>query len=248
MVGSLLVRGMLVGVLAGLLAFAFARAFGEPQVDRAIAFEDQAAKAAGEAPEPVLVSRKVQAGAGLLTALVVVGAALGGIFALVFATLYGRVGAIGARALSALLAFGAFVSVSLVPQIKYPASPPAVGSPETISSRTSLYFALLAISVAVLIAAVLLAHRLWKRHGGWNATLIAGAAFIVVMAAVEIVLPAVNEVPKTFSADLLWRFRIASLGIHVILWTVLGVVFGIVAERRLAREHRGAVASGTSLH
>ena len=39
MVGSLLLRGMLVGVLAGLLAFGFARIFGEPQVDRAIALE-----------------------------------------------------------------------------------------------------------------------------------------------------------------------------------------------------------------
>ncbi len=41
MVGNLLLRGMLVGVLAGLLAFGFARIFGEPQVDRAIAFESR---------------------------------------------------------------------------------------------------------------------------------------------------------------------------------------------------------------
>jgi putative cobalt transporter subunit CbtA len=37
MVGNLLLRGMLVGVFAGLLAFGFARIFGEPQVDRVIA-------------------------------------------------------------------------------------------------------------------------------------------------------------------------------------------------------------------
>ena len=39
MVRSLLVRGMLVGVLAGLLVFAFGRFVGEPQVDLAISFE-----------------------------------------------------------------------------------------------------------------------------------------------------------------------------------------------------------------
>ena len=43
MVGSLLVRGMLVGIIAGLLAFGFARVFGEPPVDHAIAFEEQQA-------------------------------------------------------------------------------------------------------------------------------------------------------------------------------------------------------------
>ena len=58
MVGNLLLRGMLVGVLAGLLAFGLARIFGEPQVDRAIAFEEQMNQAKGEAPEPELVSRR----------------------------------------------------------------------------------------------------------------------------------------------------------------------------------------------
>jgi Probable cobalt transporter subunit (CbtA) len=62
MVGNLLLRGMLVGVFAGLLAFGFAKIFGEPQFDRAIAFEEQMNQAKGEAPEPELVSRETQAG------------------------------------------------------------------------------------------------------------------------------------------------------------------------------------------
>ena len=41
MVGKLLLRGMIVGLIAGLFAFAFARVYGKPQVDRAIAFEEQ---------------------------------------------------------------------------------------------------------------------------------------------------------------------------------------------------------------
>ncbi|WP_394367504.1 CbtA family protein, partial [Ameyamaea chiangmaiensis] len=37
--GRLLARGMIAGVLAACLAFAFARLFGEPQVALSIAFE-----------------------------------------------------------------------------------------------------------------------------------------------------------------------------------------------------------------
>src|SRR5262245_55797943 len=37
--GSLLARGLLVGIVAGLLAFGFAKVVGEPQVEKAIAFE-----------------------------------------------------------------------------------------------------------------------------------------------------------------------------------------------------------------
>jgi hypothetical protein len=39
MIKTLLVRGMAVGIVAGLLAFGFSSLFGEPSVDRAIAFE-----------------------------------------------------------------------------------------------------------------------------------------------------------------------------------------------------------------
>jgi Probable cobalt transporter subunit (CbtA) len=148
MVGNLLLRGMLVGVFAGLLAFGFARIFGEPQVDRAIAFEEQMDQAKGEAPEPELVSRETQAGLGLFTGVIVYCAAVGGLFSLVFAFVFGRVGRLGARATAALLALGGFVAIVLVPDLKYPANPPSVGNPETIGLRTELFFVMLVISVA----------------------------------------------------------------------------------------------------
>ena len=43
-VRGLLVRGMLVGLRRGVLMFAFAVLFGEPQIDRAIAFEEAQAR------------------------------------------------------------------------------------------------------------------------------------------------------------------------------------------------------------
>ncbi|MGK9167285.1 CbtA family protein [Inquilinus limosus] len=248
MVGSLLLRGMLVGVLAGLLAFGFARIFGEPQVDRAIALEgalghshhpgdagaphDHAASGAEE-PEPV--SRETQAGLGLLTGTVVHGAAIGGLFALAFAFVYGRVGRFGPRATAALLALAAFVSLVLVPGLKYPANPPAVGDPETIGQRTALFFVMLAISVAALALAVSLARGLVRRHGSWNAGLIGAAVYVAIVAVAQAALPAVNEVPEHFPADLLWQFRIASLGLHAVLWTTIGLVFGALTERAFAQ-------------
>ena len=160
MVGNLLLRGMLVGVLAGLLAFGFARIFGEPQVDRAIAFEERMSQAKGELSEPQLVSRETQAGLGLFTGVTVYSAAVGGLFSLVFAFVYGRVGRFGPRATASLLALGGFVAIALVPDLKYPANPPSVGNPETIGLRTELFFVMLVISVAALVLAVALARRL----------------------------------------------------------------------------------------
>jgi Probable cobalt transporter subunit (CbtA) len=85
--------------------------------------------------------------------VIIYSAAVGGLFSLVFAFAYGRVGRLGPRATAALLALGGFVAIVLVPDIKYPANPPSIGNPETIGLRTELFFVMLVISVAALVLA-----------------------------------------------------------------------------------------------
>jgi predicted cobalt transporter CbtA len=233
MTGKLLVRGMLLGLVAGLLSFVFLKVAGEPSVDRAIAFESAMEQAKADdaktkglpapAEYPELVSRPVQAGVGLVTAVAVYSTAFGGIFALVFALAYRRMGDVGARATSALLAVAGFVSVYLTPMLKYPANPPSVGLAETIL-----------ISLAAMIAAGMLRLRLYPRFGHWNAALIAAGVYVVIVSGVAVVLPEVNEVPEGFPATVLWQFRIASLGGQAIMWGALGLLFGVAAERVVA--------------
>jgi Probable cobalt transporter subunit (CbtA) len=244
-VRALLVKGLLVGVLAGLLAAAFAWVFGEPQVNLAIAFEAHARQLAGDAPEPVLVSRAIQSTVGLLVGILVYASALGGIFALVFAAAYGRTGGLSARATAAIIAAAGFVTLILVPQIKYPANPPAIGDPATIGPRTALYFMMLAISIMSAFAALSTGRQLARRFGAWNGAVAAGLLYLAAIAVGMLVLPAVDEVPGDFSATLLWRFRLASLGIEAVLWATLGLVFGAVVERQFSpavRTGRAAVA------
>lgn len=244
MTRELLVRGMLVGLVAGLLSFGFLKVFGEPPVDRAIAFELQMDEAKAEAarghvmarqePEPELVSRPVQAGIGLFTGVAVYSAAFGGLFALAFAFAYGRMGRCGPRATSALLGIAGFVAVYLVPNLKYPANPPSVGEAETIGIRTTLYFAMIVVSLAAMLGSVLLRNRLVARRGAWTASLMAGAAYLVIVVVAGMGLPSVNEVPDQFPAVVLWQFRTASIGAQLILWMTLGLGFGAVAERAMA--------------
>jgi hypothetical protein len=244
MVKSLLVRGMLAGVVAGLLAFGFAYIFGEPQIDYAIAFEEQMEQAVhAQAPatgaahehEEEAVSRAVQSTIGLLTAVVVYGTGIGGLFAIVFAFAYGRIGRLGPRATAALLAAAGFISIAAVPFLKYPANPPAVGSPDTLGSRTALFLIMIAISIAAVTLAIGLARRLSGRVGPWMSALIAAAAFVAVVAVAQLVLPDVREIPEQFSADALWRFRAASLGMQLLMWATLGLVFGALSARMLER-------------
>ncbi len=231
MTRSLLVRGMLVGLLAGLLAFVCARWVGEPEVESAIAFETSMDQAKGIPPDPEMVSRKVQRGLGLLTGTIVYGAAIGGLFGLAFAFAWGRMEITHPRPLSAVLAALGFVAIVLVPTLKYPANPPSVGSSETIGLRTAAFFLLIVASVGAMVLALQLRRRLSIRFGGWNSSLLAAALFLFIMSVVSHFLPVVDEVPAGFPANLMWRFRIASLGIQVVMWATLGLLFGWLTER-----------------
>lgn len=245
MVGKLLVRGMLAGIVAGLLAFGFAKIVGEPQVDQAISYEEKndAAKSEphtheqGEPHEHELVSRDTQAGIGLFTGVMIFGAAVGGLFSLVFAYAYGRV-RLPARQLSAWLAMAAFIALVITPNIKYPANPPSVGDPATIGYRTGLFFLMIAISVVVMVFSTKVRQALRNRLGAWNASIVAGLVFIAIIAAIQLALPSVNEVPPDFPATLLWNFRSAAIGMQAILWATIGLLFGAMVENGERRSSR----------
>ncbi|MFC5663801.1 CbtA family protein [Kitasatospora misakiensis] len=205
--------------------------------DHDTAAHDTAAHEAADAgdEEEELVSRDLQSTAGLATGVLVYGVAVGGIAALAFCFALGRVGRFGPRATAALVAGAAFVTVYFVPFLKYPANPPAVGNPDTIGKRTALFFLMIVLSVLIGVAAVIIGKRLAPRLGTWNATVAAGAGYAVVMAALALVLPANDDaIPEGFPAALLWDFRLASIGLQVVLWTGFALLFGALSQRVLA--------------
>ncbi|MGW0865166.1 CbtA family protein [Streptomyces sp. NPDC002611] len=230
-VRNLLVRGMLAGLAAGLLALVVAYLLGEPNVDKAIGFEE--AHAPAHEHEVEIVSRGLQSTAGLATGVLIYGVAFGGIAALAYCFALGRVGRFTPRATALLLSGCALLAVYVVPFLKYPANPPAVGNPDTIGKRTTLYFLMMVLSLLLAVAATLLGKRLAPKLGAWWATVAAVAAFGVAIGLAFAFLPVVNEVPSDFPAAVLWRFRLSALAIQVTLWGAFGLVFGELAQRLL---------------
>jgi len=220
---------MLAGLAAGLLALVVAYFLGEPNVDSAISFE----ATHSHEHEMEIVSRSLQSTAGLATGVLIYGVAFGGIAGLAFCFALGRVGRFSPRATALLLSGCALLAVYVVPFLKYPANPPSVGDPDTIGKRTTLYFLMMLLSVLLAVAATILGKRLAPRLGTWYATLAAVAAFAVLIGLAYEFLPVINEVPATFPATLLWRFRLSALAIQLTLWTGFGLVFGELAERLL---------------
>lgn len=140
--------GLLAGAVGAVPAFVFARLCAEPVIARAIAFEDGRADAENahgvHEHGAELFSRGVQSGPGLGFGVLIFGLAMGALFAVLFSVVYPRTESISPQALSLLLAAGAFGAVYLVPFVKYPPNPPAVGQADTIGARTGWYLALVA--------------------------------------------------------------------------------------------------------
>ncbi|MDT8913375.1 CbtA family protein [Amycolatopsis sp. PS_44_ISF1] len=276
---KLLLRGALAGAFAGLLAFVFARIFAEPQIQAAIDYEsgrdaaqatlDQAAGMPAESEGPELFSRAVQANLGIGAGMILFGLAMGLLFTVVYTVCLGRVGRVRPRTLALLVAGAGFLGLYLVPFLKYPANPPSIGHPDTIGDRGGLYLVMVVGSLVFLAAAAWLGRRLAPRLGNWNASLIAGAAFVVVIGILMAVLPPLGHLSANvaeygvqstetplplknpagaivypgFPADTLFDFRFHSVLAQVILWGALGLSFGPLAERLLTRERRTADAT-----
>ncbi|MDX3311829.1 CbtA family protein [Streptomyces sp. ME08-AFT2] len=243
-VRNLLVRGMLAGLAAGVLALVVAYFLGEPNVDSAIGFEESHAPA--HEHEVELVSRGLQSTAGLATGVLVYGVALGGIAALAYCFALGRVGRFTPRATALLLSGAALLTVYVVPFLKYPANPPAVGDHDTIAKRTTLYFLMMVLGVLLAVAAVIAGKRLAPGLGAWYATVVAVLGFTVAIGLAYAFLPAVNEVPADFPAALLWRFRLSSIALQITMWAGFGLVFGELAER-LLNPKPAAIPTGTTV-
>jgi len=245
---NFLIRGLLAGLLAGLVAFGVAYVVGEPQVDAAIAIEESGgvghhhAPAAAEhehaASEDELtteVSRRTQSTWGLLTGTVGIGLALGGITSLAAAFALGRLRMSPAQSTAVVAGIG-FVAFSLVPFLKYPANPPAVGDPDSIGHRSDLFFGFLLISIGAAIAETVLAGILLKGgKSAFQATVIPVLGFVVITSVAAWLLPTVNEV-GTFPADTLWFFRRASILTSAAEWATIGIVLTGLIGRLYARE------------
>ncbi|MFC4059047.1 CbtA family protein [Planomonospora corallina] len=255
---TFLIHGLIAGFVAGILAFGAAYVFGEPSIESAIALEEAAASghAHGEGArahghgnahdhddardgghshgDEGGVSRAQQSTAGLATATIVIGVALGGVVGLAAAFALGRLGRLSPAASTALVAVAGFVAFALATWAKYPPNPPATGSGDTIGARTAAYFGFQAVSVLLAVGAVVLGSRLARRGDGWLASVVPAVGWLVLVTAAGLALPAFDEIPGDFPATVLWSFRFSSLITQIVLWGTLTVVLsGLV--RRTAR-------------
>jgi predicted cobalt transporter CbtA len=225
-IGITLLSGAIAGTLLGLIN----QVVVEPFIDKAIGIEMQRHIAAGEIIDLNAQShyRLWQKG-GEIAAGAILGMSIAALFGIVFA--YSRDSLPGHNnnnKKKALILGGImFLVLFLVPALKYPANPPAVGDPNTISYRETLYTAILAISGFSALGLAFLYRKLGNKQ---SKKIIVPSIYAFVIASAYLLLPP-NPDKITIPTDLIVSFRIASVFTMGIFWGLLGIILGLFWDK-----------------
>jgi predicted cobalt transporter CbtA len=229
---SLLAVTIFSGAIAGTILAIINLGLVEPYIDSAIVLETQRKISSGENVDMTeLVHYRVWQKGGAIAAGAVYGISLGALFGIVFA--YGRKALPGdnnkkkALFLAGVLWFVLYLMVA----IKYPANPPAVGDPETIYYRQSLYVGYLAISGFTALALAIT----WKRVQFGSKKILFPLIYAAVMIVAYVVLPP-NPDKISISMDLIHTFRVVTALTIGLFWGILAIVFGSLWDRFIPRE------------
>ena len=176
------------------------------------------------------MSRDVQKGIGLFAAYAVTGTGFGLLCAVAFGATATRRRWPDPFHRALLCGVGLAGAFTVSPWVKYPPNPPAVGDPDTLARRQALYVVLIVLTVVVAVAAAWLSSRL----SGWPQPRRVAAVVGAVAAAMLLIWAVLPPAPDAVSvpATLVWRFRLASLGGNLILWTGVALGLGLWASER----------------
>lgn len=220
---SFILITLLAGAIAGTILSTLNQGIVEPYLERAIALENQKASKNGEMLNPIeFNSYRLWQKGGEIAAGTILGTSYGALFGIVFA--YSRKSLpVSSERKKALILAGVMLFVLyIVPALKYPANPPAVGDPETIYYRQSLYISYLAISGFSALGLAFLYRKLGKSQAK---KALVPAIYAGIMTIAYVVMPP-NPDAITAPMDLVMGFRIASGFTMSVFWALLGLILG----------------------
>lgn len=220
------------GVIAGIILAFLNLGIVEPTIDKAIALEVQKQVSSGENVNmSELIDYRYWQKAGAFAGGAIYGAGLASLFGVVFVFARSKLPGKNNKQKAILLAGIMWLVLFLMVALKYPANPPAVGDPETIYYRETLYVGYILISgLAALGMAVI-----WIRTRMNSKKIIIPLMYAAIMVTAYVVMPS-NPDKIEISMDLIQTFRIVTAITIGVFWGTLGIIFGSLWDKFLSRE------------
>jgi len=217
-----LISGSIAGAIHGTVNFTIV----EPYLDQAIGIENQNLFASGEEEDnpqfwAEYESYRIWQKSGQVLAGIILGIAMGSLFGIVFALSRNSLPGKNDVTKSLILAGLMWLTIYIIPFLKYPANPPTVGDGETVMLRAILYVSFIVLSGIGVVIFYKLSRKLQsnKKYFGL-------IGYIVFISVIFFVMP---ENPDEVNApiNLVNEFRLMSvLGVSS-FWLSVGIILGL---------------------
>ena len=216
-----LISGALAGTIHGTVNFAIV----EPYLDQTIGIENQNLFASGEAEDTTefwveYEGYRTWQKSGQILAGAILGTSVGALFGIVFALSRNSLPGSNDVKKAVVLAGVMWLTLYLIPFLKYPANPPTVGDSETVVLRAILYLSFIAISGFGAVGFYQLSKKLQKKK-----KLITLVGYGIFISAVFIVMPE-NPDKITAPMNLVNEFRMMSVLGVTSFWVSVGLILG----------------------
>ncbi len=225
-ISIVLVSGALAGLVHGTVNFAIV----EPYLDQAIGLENESLFASGEAEDTLefwaeYESYRIWQKSGQVLAGVILGLAMGSLFGIVFALSRNSLPGKNDVSKSIILSGLMWLTLYLIPFLKYPANPPTVGDGETVVLRMILYVSFIIISGVGVVVFYKISKKLQNNKKYFA---IVGYAGLMIVA--FIAMPN-NPDEITAPMNLVNEFRFVSvLGVSS-FWITVGIILGLLWKK-----------------
>ena len=229
-IAIVLVSGFVAGTIHGAVNLAIV----EPYLDEAIGIENQTLFESGKAEDTPQfwveynLYRDWQK-SGQLLAGGILGMSIGALFGIVFA--YSRNSLPKGHTVKKtfILAAIMWLTIFLIPFLKYPANPPTVGDADTVVLRGILYLSFIAISGFSAVGFFLLYKKLQNKKRGF-----AFVGYAVFITAIFFIMPP-NPDEITAPMDLVNNFRTMSVVAVTTFWIADAIILGALWQKYKAK-------------
>ena len=225
-----LVSGFVAGVIHGAVNLVIV----EPYLDEAIEIENQNLFATGLAEDTPQFwaeysSYRDWQKSGQLLAGGILGMSIGALFGIVFA--YSRNSLPKGHTIKKTFVLAAimWLTIFLIPFLKYPANPPTVGDIDTVVLRSILYLSFIAISGFSAVGFFILYKKLQNKKKG-----LAFVGYAVFITTVFFIMP-VNPDEVKAPMDLVNGFRAMSVIAVTTFWIAEAIIFGMLWQKYKAK-------------
>lgn len=151
------------------------------------------------------------------------------IFTFVYTMVQHRIPVKNTQLKGLILALNGFLVAVLVPSLYLPPNPPGIETSLSVMTRQSIFFAIIIAGILASTAFWMIYSRLSRKYNPMSGLSLGAFVFVIIMITTFLLVPSNSNIPS-IPSDLLWRYRVESLGAMFAFWAIMGVMVNYMLD------------------